>query len=83
SYHTEKHDNFIKWTQELALCGRLSSHENSSEAIDHTTDNESSGLASHSNIEEIPTPSIVSNELSHSITNNITTLLLFSFDLKN
>ncbi|CAF0959347.1 unnamed protein product [Adineta steineri] len=73
SYHTEKHDNFIKWTQELALCGRLSSHENSSEPIDHTTDNESSGLASHSNIEEIPTPSIVSNELSHSIKNNITT----------
>ncbi|CAF3805275.1 unnamed protein product [Adineta steineri] len=73
SYHTEKHDNFIKWTQELALCGRLSSHENSSEPIDHTTDNESPGLASHSNIEEIPTPSIVSNELSHSIKNNITT----------
>ena len=51
SYHTIKHDNLIKWTQELALYGRLSPHDFHIESMEDIRDNQS--LKMHENTKEI------------------------------
>ncbi|UJR08554.1 hypothetical protein I4U23_012815 [Adineta vaga] len=70
SYHTIKHENLIKWTQELALCGRLSPHEIPIESIDDTTNSQSP--KAHGNAKEISTSSMTDSILpAESITNHV------------
>ncbi|CAF0803935.1 unnamed protein product [Adineta ricciae] len=69
SYHTIKHDNLIKWTQELALYGRLSPHDFHIESMDDITDSQS--LKMHGNTKEISISSMTDSILStESLTNH-------------
>ena len=40
-YHSTKRETLVKWTQELALCGRLSPREMSIDSIDDNTNSQS------------------------------------------